>query len=234
MDGRRVAGRVAGGLVALVVLVVAIHVVRATAPSVEVPAVGVGAPDADDLDLVTCERTLPDAPELREDVAEVEAVGRVRSSEVIECPVAFDGQVVEYVGEVIGDVLRRTGGAWLLVNDDDYALEDGPLSAGHGRFSGYNTGLSVWLPGPPPDLEPGRSGRRGTIIRVRGVVRRSDPADGGGLTLRALAPGSTSIVAPAEAIERPVNRGQAVLAGVLAVAATGVVVAERRSRRQRR
>lgn len=222
---------VAAGLAIMVALVVALRVVRGTAPSVEVPAVGVGAPDPEDPGVVTCERTLPEAPELRGEVAEVEAVGRVRSSEVIECPVAFDGQVVEYVGEVIGDVLQRTGGAWLLVNDDDYALENGPLSAGHDRFSGYNSGLSVWLPDPLPDLEPGRSGRRGTIIRVRGVVRRADPADGGGLTLRALTPDSTTIVAPAVPLERPVNRAQAVLAGVLTVVAAATVVAERRSRR---
>lgn len=231
MTRLRILGSVAAGVVVFVALVVAIRVVRATAPSVDVPAVGVGAPDPDDPDLVTCERTLPDAPELRDDVAEVEVVGRVRSSEVMECPIAFDGQVVEYVGEVIGDVLQRAGGAWLLVNDDDYALEDGPLSTGHGRFSGYNSGLSVWLPDPLPQLEPGRSGRRGTIISVRGVVRRSDPADGGGLTLRALTPDSTTIVARAEPIERPVNRGQAVVAGVLVVVAASTVVVERRSRR---
>ena len=68
-------GAVAAGLAIVVALVVAIRVVRGTAPSVEVPAVGVGAPGPEDPGVVTCERTLPEAPELRRDVAEVEAAG---------------------------------------------------------------------------------------------------------------------------------------------------------------
>lgn len=185
----------------------------------------------DDLgELVTCERTLPDRPVVTEGEPPV-PVGRVGSGEVIRCPDAFDGQAVVYIGEVIGDVLRRDGGAWVLMNDDAYSLEVGPLDS-HGEFRGTNSGLSVWLEGDLADLveRPGGSDWRGDVLRVRGVVRRTDPADGGGLTLRAF---DASVLAPAVPLSRPVNRPQAVTAGLLAVAALGAVAYERTVARRR-
>jgi hypothetical protein len=68
---------------------------------------------------------------------------------VTSCPAAYDGHRVTYVGELVGDLLRREGGAWVLVNDDDYALRVGPLPA-HPELRGTNSGLSVWLPDPLP------------------------------------------------------------------------------------
>ncbi len=223
----RAYAQLAAFVAALVVVVIIVKVVRETAPQVTMPPVAAGAPDPDDPDLVTCERTLPDAPETLESIAEVNPVGRVTSSEVMECPSAFDRQGVTYIGEVIGDVLQRDTGAWLLVNDDDYALEVGPLQ-GHSDFRGTNTGLSVWLPHPLPDLEPGGPSRRGTIIQVNGVIQRADPADGGGLTLTALTADSTTIVDEARSLDRPLNRGQAVAAVVLSLVAAAVIVVERR------
>lgn len=218
--------------VAVVLLVTAIRFVRATAPETTLPPIAEAAPLPGADELVTCERTLPAAPETLEEAAEVEPIGLVQSSEVIECPTAFDGHVVHYVGEVVGDVLQRDGGAWLLVNDDAYALEVGPLQ-GHSQFRGTNSGLAVWLPAPLPELEPGGADVRGTVIRVQGVVRRADPADGGGLTIRGLTPTSTTIVAEAERIDRPVHRGQVVLALVLALLATALWIVERRARTSR-
>lgn len=224
----RAYAQLAAFVLALVLVGVAVRVVRVTAPEVTLPPITEAAPDLDDPELVTCERTLPNAPETLEAIAEVNPVGRVTSSEILDCPDAFDRQVVTYVGEVVGDVLQRDEGAWLLVNDDAYALEVGPLQ-GHSNFEGTNTGLSVWLPHPLPDLRPGGPDLRGTVIAVNGVVQRADPRDGGGLTLSALDESSTRIVAEAEPIDRPLNRGQALLAVVLALVALGVVLVERRA-----
>lgn len=226
----RTIAQVVAFVLAIVVLGVAVSLVRATAPGEPLPPIGEAAPDVDDPQLVTCERTLPEVPD--EDIAEVDPVGLVSSSGVMECPDAFDGHVVVYVGEVVGDVLQRDGGAWALVNDDAYALEVGPLPA-HNTFAGTNSGLSVWLEEPLPDLEPGNAGRRGTVIRVVGAIRRADPADGGGLTLRAVSAESTTILAEATPIERPVNRGQVALAVVLTLVAAGTYALERRARSQR-
>ena len=219
-------------VLALVVVGVTLRTVRATAPVSTLPAVGSATSDEDDPGVATCERTLPDAPDTEEAIARIDPVGLVDSAEVIECPDAFDGHVVVYMGEVVGDVLQRDGGAWVLVNDDAYALELGPLSA-HDEFSGTNSGLSVWLPAPLPELEPGGADVRGTIIRVRGVVHRADPADGGGLTIRGLDADSTSVVAEAQRVDRPVHWGQAAVAVAFAFAAGAIYLLERRARGQR-
>ncbi len=234
MSRRPIQPRAVAQIVAFVLAVVVIGFlvswVRSTAPGEPLPPIGQAAPEIDDPQLVTCERTLPEVPD--ENIAEVDPVGLVSSSGVMECPDAFDGRVVVYVGEVVGDVLQRDGGAWMLVNDDAYALELGPLQA-HNTFAGTNSGLSVWLEAPLPDIDPGNAGRRGTVIRIEGVIRRADPADGGGLTLRALSAESTTILAEATPIDRPVNRGQVVLAVVLTVVAAGTYALERRTRLQR-
>lgn len=224
----RAYAQIAVFLAALVVVVAVVKVVRDTAPEVTLPPLGEAAPDPEDPDVVTCERTLPNAPETLEQIAEVDPVGIVQSSEVIECPDAFDRQVVTYVGEVVGDVLQRDDGAWLLVNDDAYALQVGPLQ-GHSQFRGTNSGLSVWLPRPLPEIDPGGADRRGTVLRIDGVIQRTDPRDGGGLTLTALGADTVEVVAEAEVIDRPVNRGQAVAALVFTLIALAVVVVERRA-----
>lgn len=215
---------------AVVIVVAVVKVVRVTAPEVTLEPVAEAAPDPENV--VTCERTLPNAPETLEQIAEVDPVGRVSSTEVIDCPDAFDRQVVTYVGEVVGDVLERDEGAWVLVNDDAYSLEVGPLQ-GHNQFRGANTGLSVWLPRPLPDIEPGGPDQRGTIIAVDGVIQRTDPADGGGLTLTALTADTVEVVAEAEPMDRPLNRGQAIAAAVFSAIAAAVVVVERRTARRR-
>ncbi len=160
-------------VIALVVLTIAlVSQLRRAQPYASPEFIVRGTDDAADaLELVTCERTLPDRPVVTEGVRP-EPVGRVTSGEVVTCPDAFDGQVVVYIGEVIGDVLHRDGGAWVLMNDDAYALEVGPLDS-HGDFQGYNSGLSVWLEGELADLadEAGSPDRRGR--RAAGPGRRA-------------------------------------------------------------
>jgi hypothetical protein len=156
--------------------------------------------------------------------------GRVSSTQVILCPSAFDGLRVTYVGEIVGEVLPRRGGAWAQVNDDVYALEVGPV-IGHRERAGFNTGLSVWLPdGLHEQIEaPGRPGRRGDVVLVRGTLLRADPADGGGTTVRAE---ELEVLAAPVAIEAPLHVAQIVVAGVLALLAAASVLWARLVRRR--
>src|SRR5690606_33486163 len=112
--------------------------------------------------------------------------GRVTSAQVVACPAAYDHLTVVFAGEVVGDLLRRRGGAWAQVNDDAYALEVGPL-VGHRELDGFNSGLAVWFPDGLHEFidEVGRPGVRGEVVLIEGTIRQSDPADGGGITLRA-------------------------------------------------
>jgi hypothetical protein len=129
--------------------------------------------------------------------------GRVTSPLVLACPRLFDGREVVFVGEVVGDVLRRSGGAWLQLNDDDYALEVGPLGP-HRELRGFNSGLAVWVPdGSHEGLgAPGRHGMRGAIVQVEGVLLRADPEAGGGITIRAR---SLEILLPATSVTEPLH-----------------------------
>lgn len=222
---------VAGFFAAMLVIAASVQWAHEAAPLVPLEVVPAGAEDPESVAArtLTCERTLPDAP--TSDLENVEPAGRVSSGAVNSCPDAFDGQVVIYFGEVVGDVLQRDGGAWTLVNDDAYALNLGPLSA-HGDLQGGNSGLAVWLPGELATLadEPGNASRRGDVLRVRGVVRRTDPNDGGGLTLRAF---QAEVVVEAQYLETPVNRVQLLVAAAFTLAAAGVVVWDRRTSSRR-
>jgi hypothetical protein len=166
------------------------------------------------------DRILEIAQDLRPD-------GRVTSAIVVACPRLLDGRDVVHVGEVVGDVLRRSGGAWVLVTDDAYALEVGPLGA-HREQRGFNSGLSVWLPeGLHEQLgRPGRFGRRGDIVLLEGVLLRADPADGGGITLRA---STLEVISPSVDVEEPLTAALAVAATVvMALALIATLVARRR------
>lgn len=219
-----------GGLVALVALVALVLRLPSLAPRGGV--VDAPVPDLEEPpEPITCERTLPDVPPEAGGEDAPRPVGRATSAALVECPERFDGRTVSYVGEVVGDVLQREDGAWVLMNDDAYALEVGPLNT-HGRFRGPNSGVSVWLEGELAALadEPGRAGRRGDVLRVRGIVHRVDPADGGGLTIRA---STGQVVAEARRVDTPLHVPQAVTAAILALLAAGVVVAGRMAERRR-
>lgn len=182
-------------------------------------------------EFASCERTLP-GDNATDPEAETPPgpVGRVSSTEVLQCPRRFDGRLVTFVGEAVGDVLRRDGGAWVQLNDDAYGLEKGPLP-GHREFAGTNSGLAVWLPDDLVDLvqRPGRRGVRGDVLQVEGFLRRVDPDDGGGLTIRAT---DGVLLSPARELDQPVHRSQMVVAGVLALLAIGLVIRERRAREE--
>jgi hypothetical protein len=134
-------------------------------PTVEVDGLRVEAPPLALAEVRTCNRGT-DEETVDEVLAEFTPGGRVSSAQVYACPAAFDGLRVTFVGEAIGEVLPRRGGAWLQVNDDDYALEVGPLGP-HVERRGFSGGISVWLPD-------------GLHERIEGVGRheRHHPAGG--------------------------------------------------------
>lgn len=148
----------------------------------------------------------------------LDPAGRITSAIVTACPRLLDGHSVTYVGEIVGDVLRRDGGAWVYVNDDVYALKIGPFGS-HRETRGVNSGLAVWLPdGLYEDLgQPGRHGRRGDVIRVEGTFLRADPADGGGMVVRASA---LEVLAPSTPVEEPLNTPLVVSAAIGSLVAT--------------
>lgn len=217
-------------LTALAIIIAGVVALEAAAPVAEpVDRVVQGLPPLGVVDERPCRRVVDDQTiiDIRESFTPGE---RVTSSQVFRCPAAFDGLEVTYAGEAVGDVLERRGGAWVQVNDDAYALETGPL-IDHRQRSGFNTGLSVWLPdGLHERIEGvGDADRRGDVILIRGILDRTDPDDGGGLTVRAT---ELEVLAPSTEIEAPLHTLQALIAGLLAVLALVTVVWARRVARR--
>jgi hypothetical protein len=232
---RPASAQAAFAIAALVVVSAVVAWLGHTAPTAElVPVAPDVGPDEFGRHFVDCETALPVAQRFREGdqpPRNVEPVGRVVSGEIVECPRHFDGLPVSYVGEVVGDVLGRRGGAWTLVNDDRYALGPGPLGTTR-QTTGTNSGLAVWLPADVLDEEldeitPGRAAVRGDVVRVVGVLHRTDPQDGGGLTIRAV---RAELLAPAEEIPEPFDPRRALVGALLLAASAWLTVLERRRR----
>lgn len=197
------------GLLAIAALAVAV-VVALTAIGDPVPGDLRAAP-------VAAADTCPDAP----------AADLVTSAELLACPDVYDGVEVTIEGEVVGAVLRRDGGAWLQVNDDAYANAVGPLPAS-GVRAGANSSIAVFAPDSLADAIGSIGGpqRVGDRLRIAGTYLRSDPADAGAPTLRAVA---AEVLLPGRPIERRATPGR-VAAAALGVAVTGVlIVAARRA-----
>jgi hypothetical protein len=210
----------------LVALLVGLHVVdqlhpRPVDPGLAVDADVVGAAP---VDTVTCDRTDPSTVDR---ARPPDGVARLTSAQVYACPEAYDGRRIRYVGELVGDLLPRPDGSWVQVNDDDYALEVGPLP-GHRDLRGTNSGLAVWLPDELGHVATGlgRPDQRGEVVTLEGTLLRTDPDDGDGLTLRA---DRIEVLAPAVAVEEPLDRPQLWFAVGASLAAAGAWLARRRA-----
>lgn len=217
--------------IALVAAVLAtVIAVAASAPEAALPATELELPPAVETDPQGCRRDRDGTTDVDEPL--ITADRRVTSAVIVSCPTRFDGLRVTYIGEAVGDLLDRDGGAWVLVNDDDYALTIGPLP-GHRDHRGTNSGLSVWLPDPLPEQLTGlgRPGTWGDVIEITGQIMRTDPEDGGGLTLRA---DQLTVLQPSRPIDELLNGPQLALAIATALAATLATTITRRAANRRR
>lgn len=75
----------------------------------------------------------------------------VRSSDLINNAKQYDGTIIQYEGEVIGDIMNRGNNAWMNVNDGQNAIGiwvDRSLVEDVTRTGGYNsTGDTVEISG---------------------------------------------------------------------------------------
>ena len=108
----------------------------------------------------------------------------------------------------------------------------GPSGAGKSTLIRCLNGLEpidagqIWL--DDTELTAGRADVRGHVVEVVADVRRADPEDGGGLTLRAT---ELRVLAEDVPVEPPVHWRQVWVAAGLAVVAIVLVVRDRRRRR---
>jgi hypothetical protein len=92
----------------------------------------------------------------------------VSSSQLLENPDCYDQKLVEFEGEVVGDVMVRGNNAWVPVSD------------------GKNT-LSVWMPAAfAKEIKYiGSYQIRGDRVWVKGIFYKSCPQHGGSLDIHA-------------------------------------------------
>jgi hypothetical protein len=92
----------------------------------------------------------------------------VSSGQLIGKANEYDGQVVTYAGEAIGDIMRRGDHVWVNVHDS-------------------NNAIGVWLPesAVAQGLRGGSYASKGDWIEVSGIFRRACPEHGGDLDIHA-------------------------------------------------
>ncbi|MEW6008307.1 MAG: DNA-binding protein [Candidatus Omnitrophota bacterium] len=92
----------------------------------------------------------------------------ISSTELINNAKQYDGQVVTYSGEVIGDVMKRGNFAWLNVNDGANAI-------------------GIWIEASLTKdiLYTGSFKSKGDLIEITGIFNRACPGHGGDLDIHA-------------------------------------------------
>jgi len=125
--------------------------------------------------------------------------GQEGSAELIGKSKEFDGRSVEFVGEAIGESMRRGDHVWLNLLDSGGAI-------------------GVWA--NRADLPAiryfGSSAARGDTLWVRGIFHRSCPEHGGDLDIHAAA---LEVVTPGELKRETLHAGRMALAAGLLLSA---------------
>jgi hypothetical protein len=168
-------------------------------------------------DEATCEDRLRAISE-RSQLADVLEVD---SASLIECPDTFDGQTVQYRGEVVGALLPRGDRAWAQMNDDLYALSIGPLPE-HRQSVGGNAGMAVNLPASVAHAitSVGGAHHRGDTLTVQGTFRSTALDDGEAPSILAT---SASDVVAGRPVTSPGSTRRMVVATLLAVLTLAVL-----------
>lgn len=139
--------------------------------------------------------------------------GLKSSTELITNAKKYDGDIVAYEGEVVGDVMFRGAQAWINVYDGTNAL-------------------GVWVPAALARrvrLVGGYS-YIGDTVRVTGVFKRADARHGGDTDIHAE---TLRVVKAGRRTNHPFNVRRAVLAGALALLSLGIFLANRYRRSAR-
>ena len=101
-------------------------------------------------------------------IANAAAVGEVTSTELIDNAKEYDKKEVIYSGEVIGDIMKRGGYAWINVSDGSNAI-------------------GIWIPFEETEkIEyTGQYRYKGDTVKIIGIFNRACPEHGGDLDIHA-------------------------------------------------
>jgi len=112
----------------------------------------------------------------------------VASNDLIEHAKDYDGKIVSFQGEVIGDIMRRGDFAWINVHDGQNAL-------------------GIWAKSPLvlPITFTGNYKSTGDIIEAKGIFHRACVEHGGDLDIHA---DSLTVIKPGHKRTEPFHAGE--------------------------
>ena len=134
------------------------------------------------------------------------------STDLVENSGTWDGTIVSFTGEAIGEAMRRGAMAWIHLNDDAYGLAEAGTEA---TLAGFNGGIGVWV---AADMAAGISlfgdyKHHGDLVEVTGTFNAACPLHGGDMDIHAM---SLRIVSPGYVTVRSINPARMIAAGILA------------------
>ncbi len=139
----------------------------------------------------------------------------VNSASLVENASAWDGRVVVFKGEAIGEAMARGKMAWIHLNDDAYMWKNIEEGA---KLKGYNSGHAVWVP-----AEMGIRIRffgdfkhEGDVVKVVGIFHAACPEHGGDMDIHAT---TLEVVRFGHPVRHVINASRAILAAILIVLA---------------
>jgi hypothetical protein len=140
----------------------------------------------------------------------------VNSSTLVENAILWNGRIIAFKGEAIGECMVRRNMAWLHLNDDAYMeknIEEGAV------LGGYNGGHAVWV---SAELAKkirffGDFKHDGDIVRVMGAFNAACREHGGDMDIHAT---SLEIIRPGHLVRHMVNMQRGLIAVLLFVNAT--------------
>ncbi len=145
------------------------------------------------------------------------------SAEIVDAPKAWDGKVVTFTGEAIGEAMVRGDKAWIHLNDDAYYIENVEEGA---HLGGYNSGMAVWIDVSLAEKIKvfGDYKHEGAVAKATGVFNAACAEHGGDMDIHAT---SLEIVAAGRDAQDPVKSGKLMWAIGLALVAGALYLVNR-------
>jgi hypothetical protein len=138
---------------------------------------------------------------------------QVGSLSLVENARAWDGLVISFTGEAIGEMMRRGNMAWIHLNDDAYMWKNIEEGA---ELGGYNSGQAVWVSAAEAKKIAffGDYKHEGDVVAVTGAVHAACPEHGGDMDIHATA---LQIVRTGHPVDHVMNRRRVIIAVLLVI-----------------
>jgi hypothetical protein len=135
----------------------------------------------------------------------------VNSASLVENANLWNGHIITFTGEAIGEAMVRGKMAWIHLNDDTYMWKNIEEGA---KLGGYNSGHAVWI---SADLATkirffGDFKHEGDVVKVVGTFHAACPQHGGDMDIHA---STIEIVRVGHTVRHIVNTHRAIIAGIL-------------------